>query len=546
MKRSASSRARPASRSTGSMPPARRSRVAIDPLRGILAALGLPCASEADIAESRARLRAGERAMQATFVTATVGEPIALAGLPIDQRHAGRAVARGRRHEGDHGPRDARRGGRAADARARLSSPAPRGPRDHARGRAAALRDARRRRAGREAVGPCGPALLRCARPDDDGIRRHRRARRPGRRARRGEGADAIALSPTHSLFAADPSHFGPYSPSSRLFLNPLFADPALVFGAARVAAARGDRQTAERRRADRLAGGGARKIRVAAPAVRRFRREIARRRWRRISQSFVRDGGDRLREHALFEALHQHWFGAPEPKWNWSDWPADWRDPHGAGARALRRSRTPTRSEFHMFLQWLAARSFARVQQRRARRRHAHRPDRRSRGRHEPGRQPCLVAPAGPAARPERRRAARPVQHARAGLGPDRLLAAGADRERLRAVHRDVARRDAPCRRRAHRSRHGPGAALAVPQGASADGRRLSRLSGRRPAAPARARVASPSRHRDRRGPRHGRAGVPRAARQGRHRRHGRALVPARGRSRSSRRPGGAATRSR
>ena len=26
---------------------------------------------------------------------------------------------------------------------------------------------------------------------------------------------------------------FGPYSPSSRLFLNPLYADPALVFGAA-------------------------------------------------------------------------------------------------------------------------------------------------------------------------------------------------------------------------------------------------------------------------------------------------------------------------
>ena len=35
-------------------------------------------------------------------------------------------------------------------------------------------------------------------------------------------GADALALSPTHSLFAADPAHFGPYSPSSRLFLNPL------------------------------------------------------------------------------------------------------------------------------------------------------------------------------------------------------------------------------------------------------------------------------------------------------------------------------------
>ena len=37
-------------------------RVAIEPLRSILAALGLPAASEADIAESRARLRAVDRA----------------------------------------------------------------------------------------------------------------------------------------------------------------------------------------------------------------------------------------------------------------------------------------------------------------------------------------------------------------------------------------------------------------------------------------------------------------------------------------------------
>src|SRR5205085_6542816 len=45
------------------------------------------------------------------------------------------------------------------------------------------------------------------------------------------EGCDAIALSPTHSLFSADSSHYGPYSPSNRLFLNPLYADPATVFG---------------------------------------------------------------------------------------------------------------------------------------------------------------------------------------------------------------------------------------------------------------------------------------------------------------------------
>ncbi|MBS0525471.1 MAG: 4-alpha-glucanotransferase [Proteobacteria bacterium] len=41
-------------------------------------------------------------------------------------------------------------------------------------------------------------------------------------------GADALALSPAHSLFANDPARFGPYSPSSRLFLNPLLIDAGM------------------------------------------------------------------------------------------------------------------------------------------------------------------------------------------------------------------------------------------------------------------------------------------------------------------------------
>jgi 4-alpha-glucanotransferase len=53
--------------------------------------------------------------------------------------------------------------------------------------------------------------------------------------------ADALALSPTHALFTADPAHFSPYSPSNRLFYNPLHADPAAIFGEATIAKARND-----------------------------------------------------------------------------------------------------------------------------------------------------------------------------------------------------------------------------------------------------------------------------------------------------------------
>src|SRR4029077_691744 len=58
----------------------------------------------------------------------------------------------------------------------------------------------------------------------------------------------------------------------------------------------------------------------------------------------FVREGGERLREHALFEALHGHSDAAPEPTRRGGDWPA----PRGRrrGARAGARQRSTSRSQ--------------------------------------------------------------------------------------------------------------------------------------------------------------------------------------------------------
>ncbi|HLG46840.1 MAG TPA: 4-alpha-glucanotransferase [Reyranella sp.] len=47
-------------------------------------------------------------------------------------------------------------------------------------------------------------------------------------RSAAGYGADALALSPAHSLLPDDLSRFGPYSPSSRLFFNPLLIDAGI------------------------------------------------------------------------------------------------------------------------------------------------------------------------------------------------------------------------------------------------------------------------------------------------------------------------------
>ncbi|NGP54661.1 4-alpha-glucanotransferase [Thioalkalivibrio sp. XN8] len=44
-----------------------------------------------------------------------------------------------------------------------------------------------------------------------------------------GLGADLVGLNPLHALFPEEPGRCSPYSPSSRLFLNPMYIDPEAV-----------------------------------------------------------------------------------------------------------------------------------------------------------------------------------------------------------------------------------------------------------------------------------------------------------------------------
>lgn len=109
-------------------------------------------------------------------------------------------------------------------------------------------------------------------------------------------GADALALSPTHSLFPDDPTRFSPYSPSSRLFLNPLLIDPVTMLGEHRVATESEPEQPL-----------------IDWPSAARRKYALLRRLYDDFSNSnssrasafeaFVRDGGPDLAGHVTFEA---------------------------------------------------------------------------------------------------------------------------------------------------------------------------------------------------------------------------------------------------
>ncbi|TAJ87251.1 MAG: 4-alpha-glucanotransferase [Reyranella sp.] len=182
-------------------------------------------------------------------------------------------------------------------------------------------------------------------------------------------GADAVALSPVHSLFAADPGRYGPYSPSSRLFFNPLFADPEIVFGPERVAQHRRDGEGLEHVALIDWRPAAQAKLALMRRLLDDFEaRDLARgTELSKAFDGFVREGGELLQGHALFEALHGKWSGSEPALGFWRDWPTAFRhgltrpdDPEMGAFRAAEASTI----RFHLFLQWLAARSFEAAQE--------------------------------------------------------------------------------------------------------------------------------------------------------------------------------------
>lgn len=169
-------------------------------------------------------------------------------------------------------------------------------------------------------------------------------------------GADALALSPTHALFPADPGRYGPYSPSHRQFLNPLYADPAVVLGprAGALQLEPEDSLIDWRRAADAKW----RQLRAAFHAIRERGLADPRSAPGASYRRFLREGGQSLADLACFDAIQARL--APDA-WNWRGW-TDWPSPSAPGLSAFRRENRG-QIDFFLFAQWLAAESLRAAQ---------------------------------------------------------------------------------------------------------------------------------------------------------------------------------------
>ena len=179
-------------------------------------------------------------------------------------------------------------------------------------------------------------------------------------------GGHAVAISPMHAMFSAEPNKFSPYSPSSRLFLNIAHIDPAAVLGAPAARAAIEKAGVAQE--LGELEGLSL----IDWPRASKARLAILRALFDTFSQdrdspfatdfaAFVAEGGRPLEDHARFEALQAAQI-TENGEGHWRNWPEALRDPRSDAvtefASAHRRE-----VDFYLFTQWLAAKGLMHAQ---------------------------------------------------------------------------------------------------------------------------------------------------------------------------------------
>lgn len=173
------------------------------------------------------------------------------------------------------------------------------------------------------------------------------------------EGASALALSPVHAMFSADPARYSPYSPSSRLFLNVCYSDPAQVLGAELVQHALSNWSYA-----DVLDVSYQTRLldwpRIASLRIRLLRDVFAHfsdygsTQLKEKFKAFRQESGAALHHHAIYEALHAYHAPALGLGHGWQDWPLALQDPASPQVTQFAKHYN-AEVMFHTFAQWLA-----------------------------------------------------------------------------------------------------------------------------------------------------------------------------------------------
>ncbi len=180
-------------------------------------------------------------------------------------------------------------------------------------------------------------------------------------------GGAFVGLNPIHALYPALPGWASPYSPSSRRWLNIIYIDVGALADFQQSAAAQqwwclpetqGKLSALRDGELVDYAGVMALKLCGLTHAFRQFSARAPEDPERCSFEAFVLEGGESLLFQATFDALHRYLTLAGHPTEGWQQWPEEYRQADGAGAREFSRQHQQD-IRFFSYLQWLAARQF-------------------------------------------------------------------------------------------------------------------------------------------------------------------------------------------
>lgn len=175
-------------------------------------------------------------------------------------------------------------------------------------------------------------------------------------------GADFIGINPVHALFPSAPDLYSPYSPSSRRFLNVMCIAPDKVPDLPKGFAVDTDALRAPPH-VDYAAVSAA-KMSAFEAAFEAFCALGPRAKRRRAFEAFIKDQGQALRGHAVFEVLFER---LPKSKRTYEGWQNFARKYHDPNSKACAQFAAvhESRIRFYSYLQWLAHEQLAMAQAR-------------------------------------------------------------------------------------------------------------------------------------------------------------------------------------
>ena len=183
-------------------------------------------------------------------------------------------------------------------------------------------------------------------------------------------GADFVGLNPVHALYADNPLHCSPYSPSSRTYSNVLYINPEQVpeFSECEVARQRFAEEDFQSRLSE-----AQQQDYVDYETVASLKFEILEKLYDFFCKvhlknntdraaafiDYCNENGESLRQFATFDALFEHFRKKDPMNWGWPCWPQAYQTPDTKEVKAFVK-KNEKRIRYFEFLQWLASEQFS------------------------------------------------------------------------------------------------------------------------------------------------------------------------------------------